>query len=207
MSRRSSRKADIEITDIESSENIVDAQKDRKAVKVRKTVITKVETPAKKPKIEIDSDDEPLVTPQKSSPILKINRVKAKAVIEAEQNPNPKKAPAKRKVKTEDDEEEEAEKKAPKKRKTKEEKEAEAMPLAVRTAIGVLKKAMHIGAHVSGAGGKRNSRAARPNEIYHRPHCTRCCIRILSNHADFGSHVSQANGSLCFRGWRLRICF
>ncbi|KFH42667.1 DNA-like protein [Hapsidospora chrysogenum ATCC 11550] len=46
---------------------------------------------------------------------------------------------------------------APKKRKTKKEKEEEAMPLAARSAITALKKAMYIGAHVSAAGGVHNS--------------------------------------------------
>ncbi|KAI9739901.1 MAG: hypothetical protein M1818_004957 [Claussenomyces sp. TS43310] len=50
-----------------------------------------------------------------------------------------------------------AEKKAKKPRKTKEEKEAEAMPLAARTAVQGLKRAMYIGAHVSAAGGVHNS--------------------------------------------------
>jgi AP endonuclease-1 len=40
-----------------------------------------------------------------------------------------------------------------KKRKTKAEKEEEAMPLASRTAVSTLQKGMHIGAHVSAAGG------------------------------------------------------
>ncbi|PSR80807.1 xylose isomerase-like protein [Coniella lustricola] len=46
---------------------------------------------------------------------------------------------------------------APKKRKTQKEKEDDAVPLAERTAVGSLKKAMYIGAHVSAAGGVQNS--------------------------------------------------
>lgn len=43
----------------------------------------------------------------------------------------------------------------PKKRKTtKKDKEDDMAPLAARTAVSSLKKAMYIGAHVSGAGGK-----------------------------------------------------
>lgn len=42
----------------------------------------------------------------------------------------------------------------PKKRKTAKSKEEDAMPLADRTAVSSLKKAMYIGAHVSAAGGK-----------------------------------------------------
>ncbi len=41
-----------------------------------------------------------------------------------------------------------------KKRKSKGGKEEDKMPLAERTAVGSLKKAMYIGAHVSGAGGE-----------------------------------------------------
>ncbi|ROW10848.1 hypothetical protein VPNG_05344 [Cytospora leucostoma] len=55
------------------------------------------------------------------------------------------------------DEEEEKSKPTPKKRKTKKEKEDEAMPLAQRTVVSSLKRAMYIGAHVSGAGGVQNS--------------------------------------------------
>ncbi|CAN8098933.1 unnamed protein product [Discula destructiva] len=62
----------------------------------------------------------------------------------------------------EEEEEEEEEEKidvkpTPKKRKTKEDKQAEMVPLAARTAISSLPKAMYIGAHVSGAGGVQNS--------------------------------------------------
>lgn len=66
------------------------------------------------------------------------------------------KAPVKRKLKEEEDEDEEdkEEKKVTKKRKTKEEKETETMPLVERTLVSTLKKAVYIGAHVSGAGGK-----------------------------------------------------
>ncbi|KAI5462965.1 xylose isomerase-like protein [Mariannaea sp. PMI_226] len=46
---------------------------------------------------------------------------------------------------------------APKKRKTKAKEEDGGMPLADRTAVSSLKKAMYIGAHVSAAGGVQNS--------------------------------------------------
>ncbi|KAL3419079.1 apurinic endonuclease [Phlyctema vagabunda] len=97
---------------------------------------------------------EDLVT-QSSLPERKISSVKGKAATEKIKP----QAKVKRKTKdTEDDIEENIEdKKVVKKRKTKEEKEAEAMPLAERTLVGTLKKAMHIGAHVSGAGGVQNS--------------------------------------------------
>lgn len=113
-------------------------------------------------KEESESEEEPIESPKKSSTKLKINRVKSKVVVE--EKPKPK--AAKRKSKAEDNEDEEAdadEKKVKKKRKTKEEKEAEAMPLAARTAIGTLKHAMHIGAHVSASGGVQNS---IPNSLH-----------------------------------------
>lgn len=66
---------------------------------------------------------------------------------------------------------EEAEvKPTPKKRKTKEDKEAEMAPLAVRTAISSLPKAMYIGAHVSGAGGKQYLHAlVHTHQLIHLP--------------------------------------
>lgn len=78
---------------------------------------------------------------------------------EEEDEPRPvkkRKAPVKAKVEAEDSAAEEPKAAAPKKRraakaKTKPE---DAMPLAERTAIASLKKAMYIGAHVSSAGGK-----------------------------------------------------
>lgn len=82
----------------------------------------------------------------------KINSVKSKLVTATKVN-KPK-TPAKRKATADNEEQEgEDEAKIKKRRKTKEEKEAEAMPLQSRTAVASLKKAMHIGAHVSGAGG------------------------------------------------------
>jgi AP endonuclease-1 len=111
---------------------------------------------AKKVKAEVDLEEDTAAKPKKAS-------VKRKTKIdddneeddEKEQPPlELKKASAKRKAKEDEgDGEEDGKGKTKKKRKTKEEKEAEAMPLAVRTAIGSLKKAIYIGAHVSAAGG------------------------------------------------------
>lgn len=66
-----------------------------------------------------------------------------------------KKSAPKRKAEPEDDEKEDAKsaKAAPKKRKTTKQKEEDSMPLADRTPISSLGKAMYIGAHVSAAGG------------------------------------------------------
>ncbi|KAF4629447.1 hypothetical protein G7Y89_g8699 [Cudoniella acicularis] len=122
---------------------------------VAKENVSPAKSEKQKVKPEPVSEDETSEIEQKSTKV-KINRVKAKAV-EEEKVVKPKKAPAKRKAKTEDDEDDAEEVKTRKKRKTKEDKEAETMPLAERTAIGTLKKAMHIGAHVSGAGGVQNS--------------------------------------------------
>jgi hypothetical protein len=94
--------------------------------------------------------------------------VKAKATKTKAEAVTPKKKAAGKKRKAADDTEgedhecdshneaepDEKEKPAPKKRKTKKDKEAEAMPLAQRTAVSSLKRAMYIGAHVSGAGGE-----------------------------------------------------
>jgi AP endonuclease-1 len=159
MSRRASKKIDTEVLEDTTVESIVTPKKGRKAVKVEVTkVVAKVaQSPTKsnkKAKVEVDSDDEPLVSPKKSAPTFKINRVKAKAVLEQEQNSIQKKAPGKRKAKIEEDDSDRDDKKTPKKRKTKEEKEAEAMPLAARTPVSTLKKAIYVGAHVSGAGGE-----------------------------------------------------
>jgi AP endonuclease-1 len=167
MGRKSIPKVDNKVAGIGTIDNtatsVVTPKKGRKAVKVEASGVTeKAEkgSPAKttrKGKVEIESDEESIEAPKESPAKIKINRVKSKIVLDEDKAPKQKKAPAKRKTKTEDDEEDDEEDaddtKAKKKRKTKEEKEAEAMPLAVRTVIGTLKKAMHIGAHVSGAGG------------------------------------------------------
>jgi AP endonuclease-1 len=163
MGRKSIPKADNKVAGIGTIDNtatsVATPKKGRKAVKAEASGVTeKAEkgSPAKttrKGKVEIESDEESIEVPKKSPAKIKINRVKSKIVLDEDKAPKQKKAPAKRKTKTEDDEEDADDTKAKKKRKTKEEKEAEAMPLAVRTVIGTLKKAMHIGAHVSGAGG------------------------------------------------------
>jgi AP endonuclease-1 len=166
MSRRTSRKIDYTELDEEIIETAVvpvsTPKKVRKAVTVVSTeVVTQAEktTPTKgykKVKAEADSEEEDTAAPAKSPAKAKVNKVKAKTALEGDPASKPKKAPAKRKAKTEDDDDEEGadDNKVKKKRKTKEEKEAEAMPLPERTAIGALKKAMHIGAHVSAAGGE-----------------------------------------------------
>ncbi|KAI0468619.1 apurinic/apyrimidinic endonuclease-like protein [Xylaria cf. heliscus] len=81
---------------------------------------------------------------------------------EEEDEPRPvkkRKAPAKAKAKAEDSAAEEPKAAAPKKQRAAKAKAKpeDAMPLAGRTAIASLKKAMYIGAHVSSAGGVHNS--------------------------------------------------
>jgi AP endonuclease-1 len=169
MPRRSSKRTEIEISEIESSEAVITPKKGRGAVEVEtqtvenwtgKVEITTKTEKSSKPrilpelKLEIDSDEELLATPKKSLAKSKVNGITPDQLSNLEADSKPKKALAKRKVKIEDNDDDTEEKKAPKKRKTKEEKEAEAMPLAARALIGSLKQAMYIGAHVSGAGGK-----------------------------------------------------
>ena len=159
MSRRLSQKINNTVLATEPAETIATPRKGRKAVKVEATDAA-VKSPAKstnKVKTEIGHEDENIEVPE-DSPKIKINQVKAKAVFEEEKAPKSKKASSKRRVKAEDDEDENEDedaggKKVTKKRKTKGEKEAESMPLAARTSIELLKKGMHIGAHVSSAGG------------------------------------------------------
>ncbi|ESZ90838.1 hypothetical protein SBOR_8783 [Sclerotinia borealis F-4128] len=102
----------------------------------------------------IDEDDEAVVSPNPATKGAKAIAVDKKATAVT------KKAPVKRKLKDEDEDEEDgtvAEKKVTKKRKTQNEKDAKIMPLADRTLVSTLKKAVHIGAHVSAAGGVHNS--------------------------------------------------
>ncbi|KAI0164649.1 AP endonuclease [Xylariaceae sp. FL1272] len=84
-----------------------------------------------------------------------------KRKIEDEPEPPAKKraAASKTKVKEEEDDDTPAEVAAPKKRKTaaKGAKTEDAGPIAERTSIASLQKAMYIGAHVSSAGGVQNS--------------------------------------------------
>jgi len=163
MSRRSSKRVEIPETELGSDKLTVTPKKGRKGPQVESTIAaTDIETtskakanPKKQVIPELDTDDEPLVAALKQpATARKINRVRGKATAEEQEIPK-QKTPAKRKVKAEDGADD-TDRKTPKKRKTKEEKEAETMPLTARTVVATLKKAMHIGAHVSGAGGKFN---------------------------------------------------
>jgi AP endonuclease-1 len=165
MPTKVSRKVDIDVADVKVAEATnTTPKKGRRAVKVEHIeaeVVAKVgrSTPKRsatqKVKYEDASDDEIIAS---SKSIVKVKQTNSNKKGAATAN---KKASAKRKLKEEDEDEEEeeeldkitVEKKVTKKRKTKEEKEAENMPLAERTLVATLKKAMHIGAHVSGAGG------------------------------------------------------
>lgn len=108
-----------------------------------KEIVPPPKSTRKKIKQKIEFDEEEDAEEQNPS-------VKAE-VVKEEAESKPKKSPAKRKAKIEDEDADDT--KVKKKRKTKEEKEAEAMPLAERTAISTLNKAMYFGAHVSAAGG------------------------------------------------------
>ncbi|PVH76606.1 AP endonuclease [Cadophora sp. DSE1049] len=162
MSRRSSRKTENLSLDAESSVTpSATPKKGRKVVKVETTELvaqtakSSTKTAKRIVKAEVQSDEE--ADEASSSPAkTKKTTVKAETVVE-ETAAKPKKA-VKRKVKDENGENEDPENnKSKKKRKTKEEKEAETMPIAARTAVASLKSAMHIGAHVSAAGGVHNS--------------------------------------------------
>jgi AP endonuclease-1 len=92
--------------------------------------------------------------PERTSKLIQLDKTK----IEDENNneeptANPKKASGKRKAQIEQGFEDADEDKSKKKRRTKEEKETEMMPLATRSTVGNLKRALYIGAHVSAAGG------------------------------------------------------
>lgn len=134
-------------------------KKGRTTVKIETELIARssprsAKTDRKSLREESDPEDEEEEEDIKSA---RTQKIQSKVAVEKK----PKSKPAKRKAEvTEEDadkkegsEAEAEDKKVTKKRKTKEEKEAEAMPIATRTAIGSLKHAMHIGAHVSGAGG------------------------------------------------------
>ncbi|KAK4186155.1 xylose isomerase-like protein [Podospora australis] len=91
-------------------------------------------------------------------------RTVAKRKVDYAENDDDEDGGVENKRKKEDDEDEDNEEKAaaakpaPKKRKTAAKKQAEdEIPLAARTAVTSLKKAMYIGAHVSGAGGVQNA--------------------------------------------------
>jgi AP endonuclease-1 len=87
-----------------------------------------------------DSDDSDV------KPAKKTGRVNSKAPAKRKAESEPEEPAAKAPAKP-------APAPAPKKRKTKAKDEDNAMPLAERTAVSSLKKAMYIGAHVSAAGG------------------------------------------------------
>lgn len=171
MAPRASRKTrtdptEAEVTAIVTTKQVSPAKNGRKKVEVDQvveTVTAKIPDRTSKKKVNYEEPDasegeeeEEEEKPQKPATPVKreINSVKGKATIEAAKNAKEKKAPAKRKVKAEETDGDDADEVKPKKkRKTKEEKEAEAMPILPRTAVSSLMKAMHIGAHVSGAGG------------------------------------------------------
>ncbi|KAI7781157.1 dna-(apurinic or apyrimidinic site) lyase 1 [Diaporthe eres] len=115
------------------------------AVKVEKEVVQKVNGAAAKAKAKVTKTKAEAVTPKK-----KTAGKKRKAADDTEDEDHECDS-------HNEAEQDEKEKPGPKKRKTKKEKEAEAMPLAARTAVSSLKRAMYIGAHVSGAGGCQNS--------------------------------------------------
>ena len=159
MPRRPSRKADIQTTEATAIETVATPNKSAK-LKVEETEINaKSPTVSSTRRVKVQAVyQEEINEESKPSHDIKRNRAKVKASAVSGEEPasKAKKPPPKRKSKAideDDDIEGVKQKKVKKRRKTKEEKEAEAMPLAPRTAIEGLKKAMHVGAHVSAAGG------------------------------------------------------
>lgn len=177
MSRRSSRKTEQIDLDIEAIETVVTPKKGRK-VKIEAVEVTAKSTPSKSTKkVKGEEGEESIKTPDRASANAKSKTSEAKVetketsktvkkerkttiedIEEEEPAPQVKKGTAKRKAATDVGDVEAAnQSKSKKKRKTKEDKEAEAMPVAARTAVGTLKRALYIGAHVSAAGGVQNS--------------------------------------------------
>lgn len=119
-------------------------------------------SPRKRATVNYNEDEKRPIAKLKKAPAKRM--IKAEDEVEDEKKPiaKTKKAPAKRKVKEEDEDEDEGDEKAHavaapkvvKKRRTTTKKEDDATPLAERTDVPLLKKAMYIGAHVSAAGGK-----------------------------------------------------
>jgi AP endonuclease-1 len=161
MPRRPSHKIGTEAVGTDSAKLTTIPKKRQPVVRVVAIEVDATVQPtpsAKSPKTvktEVGLDSESLDTDQESGSGIKIQRVKVKESLEKAQAP--KQRPRKRTA-TVDDDEDSADgkkaKKATKKRKTEKEKEVEAMPLAIRTAVATLKHAMHVGAHISAAGGK-----------------------------------------------------
>lgn len=153
-------KASKRIRDEDTETETNTPKKRRTTVKLETTEVIarssprSAKTARKTLKEESDSEEEVLQPLNESATALKIKRVKSKVVVEKKSKSKPAKTKAEVTEGEDEDEQEGAEEQiVPKKRKTKEEKEAEAMPIAARTVIATLKHAMHIGAHVSGAGG------------------------------------------------------
>jgi hypothetical protein len=105
--------------------------------------VVKVKTPLAKRRIKREADTTE-------------GNIKGPIHTDSEDSPKKVDRKAKRKVEIDEEVDQEADDRKRVKRKRKTEKEAEAMPLAARTSIQTLKKAMYIGAHISGAGCKNS---------------------------------------------------
>jgi len=172
MSRRSSRKVshlpsyeEEDDATVTATEVVIKATKSpkrgRKSVLEEQILVNEQEVTA------TDSKTAKHVQVEKAGSVINVNKSPTKSkvkaeTIEIENETILQSAPetktvgnTKRKAKVEDPPNEDREnKKVTKKRKTKEDKDAESMPLATRTPVSALKKAMYIGAHVSAAGGE-----------------------------------------------------
>lgn len=167
MPQRRSNKIDTKGVDAKTITTAATSRKRRTLVKTEEEaeagkVMAKVQDASppknrnKQAKSTVNVDDESPNNETRSNFAAKIIKVIAKAAPEVAQSTKPR-AQKRTATATEDPDLDESKgNKRSKKRKTKEEKDIDAMPLAVRTVVASLKHAMHIGAHVSAAGGEHS---------------------------------------------------
>jgi hypothetical protein len=152
MPRRSLQKSENQVLEAAFDETLKSPKKGQKTGRVQEAEVKKSPTKSTKKGLKTEIIEQGSKSEESEDSFkIKINRVKAIAVTKDESISKPNKG--KRKAKSADDDADVGEKEVTKKRKTKGDKEAETMPLAARTPVVGLKKAMYIGAHVSGAGG------------------------------------------------------
>ena len=98
MSRRASKKTDNQIPEVAPVNTSATPKKGRKALKIDETeVVAKPPAKSMKKKVEAEAEYAEKHTEQtKGSSTIKINKVKAKAVLEENTTPKSKKATAKR---------------------------------------------------------------------------------------------------------------
>jgi AP endonuclease-1 len=149
MVRQSSRKAAQAKTTVAESRTSVEKEEVTKVTKVTDVSATSIKVNGIETEVVAESKVAVAVT--KKSRVSKRKAAPAELDGSGEEAPEANDEP--------EDQFQETKKPAPKKRKTaSKKKEAEdTMPLATRTAVATLKRAMYLGAHVSGAGGVQNA--------------------------------------------------